>query len=263
MLNICSLYAEYMLYPTSTYPIYNKTLRIFLFPRPHKATRSLLRLHVLAPLHHPAHLMPHIIAQPPLNRLVVLPCFSHCLVIFGLPCRPALRIMQNLFACRYQRTKLLHMRQTCFLFLGLLAQLRLLAHRRPFSVSGDMPCIVPAINTSLQIIHDTCPLRLHSFAILYIFFSKFRAKIVKFFDICKFFPFFLHISIFFSNFAAESCKVMNEEQRLIEAINRSMRETEVRLRAMGRKPYYVTREQAEKQVAMLLKAKEEFFAKQK
>ena len=55
---------------------------------------------------------------------------------------------------------------------------------------------------------------------------------------------------------------MNEEQRLIEAINRSMRETEVRLRAMGRKPYYVTREEAEKQVAMLLKAKEEFFEKQ-
>ena len=52
---------------------------------------------------------------------------------------------------------------------------------------------------------------------------------------------------------------MNEEQ-FIEAINRSMRETEVRLRAMGRKPYYITREQAEKQVAMLLKAKEEFFA---
>ena len=62
--------------------------------------------------------------------------------------------------------------------------------------------------------------------------------------------------------AAKSCKDMNEEQRLIEAINRSMLETEVRLRAMGRKPYYVTREQAEKQVAMLLKAKEEFFAKQ-
>ena len=58
------------------------------------------------------------------------------------------------------------------------------------------------------------------------------------------------------------CKDMNEEQRLIELINRSMQETEVRLRAMGRKPYYVTREQAEKQVAMLLKAKEEFFAKQ-
>ena len=55
---------------------------------------------------------------------------------------------------------------------------------------------------------------------------------------------------------------MNEEQ-FIEAINRSMRETEIRLRAMGRKPYYVTREQAEKQVAMLLKAKEEFFANQK
>jgi len=57
------------------------------------------------------------------------------------------------------------------------------------------------------------------------------------------------------------CKDMNEEQ-FIEAINRSMRETEIRLRAMGRKPYYVTREQAENQVAMLLKAKEEFFAKQ-
>ena len=54
---------------------------------------------------------------------------------------------------------------------------------------------------------------------------------------------------------------MNEEQ-FIEAINRSMRETEVRLRAMGRKPYYVTREEAEKQVAMLQKAKEEFFAEQ-
>ena len=59
--------------------------------------------------------------------------------------------------------------------------------------------------------------------------------------------------------AAKSSKDMNEEQ-LIEAINRSMRETEVRLRAMGRKPYYITREEAEKQVAMLLKAKEEFFA---
>ena len=56
---------------------------------------------------------------------------------------------------------------------------------------------------------------------------------------------------------------MNEEQRLIEAINRSMQDTEVRLRAMGRKPYCVTREQAEKQVAMLLKAKEEFFANKK
>lgn len=57
-------------------------------------------------------------------------------------------------------------------------------------------------------------------------------------------------------------KIMEIEQ-FIEAINRSMRETEVRLRAMGRKPYYVTREEAEKQVAMLLKAKEDFFAKQK
>ena len=65
-----------------------------------------------------------------------------------------------------------------------------------------------------------------------------------------------------STFAAKSCKDMNEEQRLIEAINLSMRETEVRLRAMGRKPYYITREEAEKQVAMLLKAKEECFAKQ-
>jgi hypothetical protein len=55
---------------------------------------------------------------------------------------------------------------------------------------------------------------------------------------------------------------MNEEQ-FIKAINRSMQETEVRLRAMGRKPYYVTREEAEKQVAMLLKAKEEFFANKK
>ena len=79
------------------------------------------------------------------------------------------------------------------------------------------------------------------------------------------------MQIFFSHFSCvcqkkavtlqRICKDMNEEQRLIEAINRSMQETEVRLRAMGRKPYYITREQAEKQVAMLLKAKEEFFAK--
>ena len=54
---------------------------------------------------------------------------------------------------------------------------------------------------------------------------------------------------------------MNEEQ-FIEAINKSMQDSAEQLRAMGRKPYYVTREQAEKQVAMLLKAKEEFFAKQ-
>ena len=66
-----------------------------------------------------------------------------------------------------------------------------------------------------------------------------------------------------SNFAAESCKDMNEEQRLIEAINRSMQESAEHLRAIGRKPTSVTREQAEKQVAMLLKAKEEFFANQK
>ena len=57
-------------------------------------------------------------------------------------------------------------------------------------------------------------------------------------------------------------KTMNEEQ-LIEAINRSMQETEDRLRAMGRKPYHVKREEAEKQVAMLLKAKEEVFANKK
>ena len=71
---------------------------------------------------------------------------------------------------------------------------------------------------------------------------------------------FLAYVIFFITFAAKSCKDMDEEQRLIELINQSMRETEVRLRAMGRKPYYITREQAEKQVAMLLKAREEFFA---
>ena len=55
---------------------------------------------------------------------------------------------------------------------------------------------------------------------------------------------------------------MNEEQ-LIEAINRSMQESAAHLRTMGREPYSIKREEAEKQVAMLLKAKEEFFAKQK
>ena len=52
------------------------------------------------------------------------------------------------------------------------------------------------------------------------------------------------------------------EQEFIDAINRSMQESAAHLRAMGREPYTVTREEAEKQVAMLLKAKEEFFAKQ-
>jgi hypothetical protein len=73
---------------------------------------------------------------------------------------------------------------------------------------------------------------------------------------------FVHFSCIYHFFLVplqRICKDMTEEQ-FIEAINRSMRETEVRLRAMGRKPYYVTREEAEKQVAMLLKAKEEFFA---
>lgn len=53
------------------------------------------------------------------------------------------------------------------------------------------------------------------------------------------------------------------EEHFIELINQSMRDTEIELRKIGRKPTPVTREQAEKQVAMLLKAKEEFFAKQK
>ena len=53
----------------------------------------------------------------------------------------------------------------------------------------------------------------------------------------------------------KSCKDMNEPQ-LIEAINRSMQESAAQLRAMGREPYSVTREEAERQVAMLLKAKE-------
>ncbi len=52
------------------------------------------------------------------------------------------------------------------------------------------------------------------------------------------------------------------EQELIDAINRSMQESAAHLRSMGREPYSITREEAEKQVAMLLKAKEEFFAKQ-
>jgi hypothetical protein len=76
-----------------------------------------------------------------------------------------------------------------------------------------------------------------------------------------FFHFYLHISKKISNFAAESCKDMDEEQ-FIAVINKSMQESAEYLRAMGRTPYSVTREQAERQVAMLLKAKEEFFAKQ-
>ena len=53
-----------------------------------------------------------------------------------------------------------------------------------------------------------------------------------------------------------------EEQILIDLINKSMQESAAQLRAMGREPYSVTREEAERQVAMLLKAKEDFFAEQ-
>ena len=111
MLNICWIYAEYMPNICSTRHHHNKTIRI---PWENTTLRALLTLHALAPLNHHAHLVPHIIAQPPLNRLVVLPCFPQSLVILRLPCRPALRIMENLLACCNQRYELLHMRQTCF-----------------------------------------------------------------------------------------------------------------------------------------------------
>ena len=47
-----------------------------------------------------------------------------------------------------------------------------------------------------------------------------------------------------------------EEQELIEAIERSMQKFAQEQLAMGRKPQSATREQALKQVEMLLKAKE-------
>ena len=168
MLNICSIYAEYMLPPTSP-----------------------LRLYALAFFEHHAHLVPHIIAQSPLNRLSILPRFPHSLVILCLPCSPACRIMKYLLACRNQRTELLDMRQIGFLFLGFLAQLWLLAHSSPLPVSGNMSCIVLTIYTSLQIIHYTCPSRLHCFANLYIFFSKSCANLQHFFRISKFSAFVL------------------------------------------------------------------------
>lgn len=52
-----------------------------------------------------------------------------------------------------------------------------------------------------------------------------------------------------------------EEQELIEAIERSMQEQERYSRAMGREPQSATREEALKQVEMLLKAKEEWLNK--
>ena len=47
-----------------------------------------------------------------------------------------------------------------------------------------------------------------------------------------------------------------EEQELIEAIERGMQDAARATRAMGREPQSATREQALKQVEMLLKAKE-------
>ena len=52
------------------------------------------------------------------------------------------------------------------------------------------------------------------------------------------------------------------EQYLIDAINRSMQKSATKLRALGRNSYSATREEAERQVAMLLKAREDFCAKQ-
>ena len=51
-----------------------------------------------------------------------------------------------------------------------------------------------------------------------------------------------------------------EEQELIEAIERSMKESAEEQIAMGRKPQSATREAAIAQVAMLLKAKDEWQA---
>ena len=52
-----------------------------------------------------------------------------------------------------------------------------------------------------------------------------------------------------------------EEQEFIEAIERSMQEQEREAHAMGREPQSATREEAIKQVEMLLKAKEEWINK--
>ena len=51
-----------------------------------------------------------------------------------------------------------------------------------------------------------------------------------------------------------------EEQELIEAIERSMKESAEEQIAMGRKPQSATREAAIAQVAMLLRAKDEWQA---
>ena len=51
-----------------------------------------------------------------------------------------------------------------------------------------------------------------------------------------------------------------EEQELIAAIERSMKESAQEQLAMGRKPQSATREVAIAQVAMLLKAKDEWQA---
>lgn len=80
---------------------------------------------------------------------------------------------------------------------------------------------------------------------------------------CKLCKYICIYHFFFVTLQPKVAKTMTEEQRLIEAIKRSMQQSAAHLRAMGREPYSVKREEAERQVAMLQKAKEEFFAKQK
>lgn len=65
----------------------------------------------------------------------------------------------------------------------------------------------------------------------------------------------LFLSFFFCNFVGGNICEQMEKDVLIDLINKSMRETEQRLRSLGRMPYAITREDALRQVAMLQRAK--------
>ena len=80
-----------------------------------------LRLYRPACFQRLTHLVPHVVAQPPLNRLITPSRLAFGLIILGLPCRTTLRIIKNSFAGCYKIRKTLACRMSSFLLLRLFA----------------------------------------------------------------------------------------------------------------------------------------------
>ena len=110
MLKGCSMVAETIL----------STLSLIYQPSDHYPS-VFLRLYRSACFQRLTHLVPHVVAQPPLNRLITPSRLAFGLIILGLPRRTTLRIIKNSFAGSYIIRKTLACRMSSFLLLRLFA----------------------------------------------------------------------------------------------------------------------------------------------